>query len=645
MFKKKQIKQMKNFVMYESYFPETGLFKTRDGFARAWYLEDFDAVSEDDYELAVRANLIVPASGSTQICHIAGKDVIVVTIPAETPEKAFSVFNVLFREPGIPVPIKDWFHLVAQSMQFQDFSDAGLVGATGKKGKPSAVLLPKIQPYVSDAKYDTKGKEVKHTDTKMMDINNQYVRTVLLTNFPGYIYPSLLTEILRLSKSISSSLFLKRVDKEKCTAAFDRFPVQMSSMRMQAMKERLLEKGELYHTCLMISVHADTKDNVNQLVKRVQDVAVRYLTDINVLEHQQVAAFKSMAPLGLNYIRCNKVLERDAIAGLMPLSWTRHVSNGVSYGMDKVTGVEILYNRLLTGENGFLLGSDMTYIERRIIQELRQFEKERPGIRAAIFTVDASACPLLSEEFGVKTVSRPLVCGNWAVDREVLRVVTVSVCGHNGELAREKRNLMEDALAEPVSKYSDYVSRISERNPSMGRQLSAIHDSIRSREDLSGIRVYQCGSQNARYAERMAVLMQMLAEPGVNFVYVVSAETLASSDLIRFCQKNYPGVLFTWASITKDGSGLRKMYLGKGTGEAIQTAHFLDISRHEVGDRVQLRSLLDFGPGENAVLASQDTGTGLLMAGDTMYIYEEKEEGADEQGTETGTGSDAGSPL
>lgn len=623
MFKKEsKRKRLKGFVDYGAYYPDLDMFRTREGFTKAWYLGDADAFSRDDYKDYVLSLIVVPDKGSIQVCHLAGKDVSIITVPAETPEEAEEMFADL-PVSGKPVPIREWIDLISQTSLFADFEDKEKIGAVDKKGRPAAAIVSELQPYAS-AKKAVKRKN-RVIDLMSQEANDEYVRTVILSNFPAYVYPSMTTEIIRLSDTISTSLFLRKVDKEKCVYALDNFKVQLSELRIRKMKETLSGDEDLYHACLLISVHDKTRDGAGRLIDSIREVAERYMVDINVMEHQQYAAWRSMLPLGVCHIRVNKVLTRDALCGLMPLSWSRHVSDAVCYGTDKTTGIPVRYNRPLTKVSGFVLGSDQEYVQKRILAEIRQIREERPDIRIALYTIDAKACSVLADEYGTRTITYPLVTGIPDVDNEVLRTVTTIACGHNGDLAREKREAMERAIEATSGSFAAYVSNIRERNAHMGRQLSSLNGESSVFDDDGDGRpaVYQCGDPSMMYAERVGILIQALIFSQADMVYVLSAEAIAAYDAITMVRKKQKGAILTWSSLTANGDGLQKLYLGDQAAEEIKRARFLDISRHDTIDRVRLRAILDFSRKENGILASPDSGMGILVTDDTAYVYED----------------------
>ena len=624
-FKKKKARQrMKGFVQYDVYYPEADLFSVSGEYVKAWYLCDMEASDKKEYEKYLDSCIFIPDGGCTQVCHIAGKDVLIIRIPAESAEDALAKFSAM-KVIGSQVSCAEWFDLISRISVFDVFAKPELIGAVKKKGKPAASIINMIQPFKAETVKSPKGKQIKTNTAKFLAINDGYVKTLALTNYPAYIHPSLITEILRLSDDIVTALFIRRVDKEKCIKVFDKFPVQMSRLRMERMKEELHDEEALYYVSCYIAARADTKDALLSLIEKIYDTAEKYLVGINTLEYEQLQAYRAMIPLGSNFLKCSKVLHKSDLPGLLPLSWVRHVSTDITYGCDTATGMEITYNRVKAKASGFVLGSDPGRTAARIIREIEQITEHVPDKRIAVFTFDADTL-----NWTAKTMVQPLVTGDSTADREALKALTVLACGNNRDLSKEKKQALDETLNENPGSFEDFVSMLSDRVPGMGKELAPLQDAYKATvESESAMTIYQIGDKNTRYSERAAMLVQALFHTKADIVYVVCAEALSVCDAVPFLLKNRPDVLWTFASVNRT-DGLRQMYLNRSIARTIENADFLDISTHTVTDRIRLKSILQFGKKETAVLSAQDGDRGLLVMDNTTYIYEEKGAGCDE---------------
>ena len=131
---------------------------------------------------------------------------------------------------GIDCPelsIAEWCDVVSavtEERVFRKRTDS----AVNKKGKPTGSIVPMLQPYFSSPRLDAKGKPVKEFDSKVFDANNVYTRTVLVSSLPEHIYPSLCTEIMKVSDDIVISLLCGRLIKRLVYIAWGSFMISFA---------------------------------------------------------------------------------------------------------------------------------------------------------------------------------------------------------------------------------------------------------------------------------------------------------------------------------------------------------------------------------------------------------------------------------
>ena len=626
-------KPMKYMVGYQAYYPEINMIRTAAGYSKLYRMNDIEGNDRVEYEAAVKKYLKFSKDCSVQISHINNEDYIIFTVKAITPEQALTMLNslnVTFEEVALP----EWFSAITAITRFQPFTEIQQIGRVNKKGKPEGTVLPHLQPFYSTPKFDPKGKVIRNTDTKIFPVNDMFVRTVVVTNFPEYIYPSLFTELTKVTDKIVTALFLREIDKTKCAYSFDNFADRieknMNRNRAKEMKEALKDNTKLINTCLLISVYGDTTTEVNTAVDNIRTIARRYLSDINVLDHQQVEAYQSVLPLGQNRIMLNKVLMQDDLTGLMPLSWCRHVSNGIYYGHETETGKDIYHNRVITRKSGFILGSDPTMVQKRIINEAEQLVKYGKQC-VEIYTIDSALIPDIIRTYGSNSVKTKLITSREDTDlnKAIYKHLLLSAFGTGvsmNELSTKKKSIMKAVLDKNAADIEAFKGACAGADNGTARALDYIKDEAAPAKlsAASGVHVYVC--DGGRRAERVAQLMKLIAQSDADVVYIVNTDVLCGTNILSITQRRHPNTIFNYSSITTDKSGLKRLYSSTPIQKMIQNAEFIDISRHDTVDRIHLSAILEFDKTQKAIIGSQDGAEGILIAGDTMYIYDALED-------------------
>lgn len=624
-------KAMKGYVAVKGYYPDINMMVTETGFCKIFKLPDPIATDRAGYEAAVAGYLRYGKDISVQVSHIGGADYMVVAVKADDVDAAVQRFEEL----GLDCPelsIAEWCDVITAVSRREVFTGKEQIGAVNKKNKPTGSIVPMLQPFFSKPRLDAKGKPVKEFDSKNFDANDVYTRTVLVSSLPEHIYPSLCTEIMKVSDDIVISLFVREIDKEACLYSmgqfYDKLRKNISKQRMDRMDELLKGEAQLLDIALLISVSAEVKHDVDMMVEKIQGVAQRYLADINYLDHQQLAAFRSLVPLGMNFIRANKVIMESDILGLMPLSWCRHVATGISYGRDLETDKEIFYNRLLAKGSGFILGSDTSIIEKRVIREAEQFAAA--GKKVEIYVINPESTPLLYDKYDFDIPTEKLIREDDPQEYKecIYKAMMLYMMGAGNKkgLSNKNKAIYDEVLAAHPESIEDFKAVISEKDRILGQKFVSIFDP--EAEDYS--RVNEPGiccnapigkSTRNTFMESTIQLIKQITHTKADVVYILNADIIVATGALKLAKKMNPNTIFTFTAITKDGTAMQTLYNSNAGKALIEESDFLDITRHSTVDRISLGSILDFDKCQKAVISATDQETGILIAGDTMYLY------------------------
>lgn len=621
-------KAMKGYVAVKGYYPDINMMVTETGFCKIFKLPDPIATDRAGYEAAVAGYLRYGKDISVQVSHIGGADYMVVAVKADDVDAAVQRFEEL----GLDCPelsIAEWCDVITAVSRREVFTGKEQIGAVNKKNKPTGSIVPMLQPFFSKPRLDAKGKPVKEFDSKNFDANDVYTRTVLVSSLPEHIYPSLCTEIMKVSDDIVISLFVREIDKEACLYSMGQFYDKLrKNISKQRMDELLKGEERLLDIALLISVSAEVKHDVDMMVEKIQGVAQRYLADINYLDHQQLAAFRSIVPLGVNFVRANKVVMESDVLGLMPLSWCRHVATGISYGTDLETDKEIFYNRLLAKGSGFILGSDSNIIEKRIIREAEQFAAA--GKKVEIYVINPEATPMLYDKYDFDIPTEKLIKEDDPQEYKdcIYKAMMLYMMGAGNKkgLSNKNRAIYDEVLAAHPESIEDFKAVISEKDRILGQKFVSIFDP--EAEDYS--RVNEPGiccnapigkSTRNTFMESTIQLIKQITHTKADVVHILNADIIVATGALKLAKKMNPNTIFTFTAITKDGTAMQTLYNSNAGKALIEESDFLDITRHSTVDRISLGSILDFDKCQKAVISATDQETGILIAGDTMYLY------------------------
>ena len=312
----------------------------------------------------------------------------------------------------------------------------------------------------------------------------------------------------------------------------------------------------------------------------------------------------------------------------MPLSWCRHVATGISYGRDLETDKEIFYNRLLAKGSGFILGSDTSIIEKRVIREAEQFAAA--GKKVEIYVINPESTPLLYDKYDFDIPTEKLIREDDPQEYKecIYKAMMLYMMGAGNKkgLSNKNKAIYDEVLAAHPESIEDFKAVISEKDRILGQKFVSIFDP--EAEDYS--RVNEPGiccnapigkSTRNTFMESTIQLIKQITHTKADVVYILNADIIVATGALKLAKKMNPNTIFTFTAITKDGTAMQTLYNSNAGKALIEESDFLDITRHSTVDRISLGSILDFDKRQKAVISATDQETGILIAGDTMYLY------------------------
>ena len=624
--KGKTVAKLKGYVDIKNYYPDVHIIRTSEQFLKAYRIDDPDITDRKIYEEELKKYAVDQVGISTQIISSSKGIYVIIGTKTDCIEDALEIFENL-GYPGEPISIAEWMEVIAWSTQGQDFVHMDKIGFTTPKGKPKGSIVPYLEPYAAETAYGADGKAIVERDFKILKTGKRYTRTVMISSFPQTIFSSMCTEIIKISDSIQTSLFVRPIDKEACLYALDHFEDKLqknlSIHGVDGVRKLLTCEEPLMDTALFISVAADTALKVNELVEQITQIAAQYMVEINPLDHQQTPAFKSMIPLGKAWVKGFKVLGKSDLLGCLPLSWGRHMETGIAYGKDVVSGRDLLYDRTKAKGIGFILGSNGKIVEERILKEAKQIAEA--GKNVAIYAIDTTLTPKIATAYPATLIMGPLIQeGDTPGYRDsVYKAALFGILGGTSrrDLSESKKDLMTVIMQQSYHTLEEFKEAVLEQDSHLATKLSVINNPLSCSEESeeSGVHFYVC--QGDRYQTRILQLMQAAYRSHADAIYVLNADLICNSGIFKVLKTEHPNKIYTLSSVSKDGGGIRELYASKGIQTLIQQSDFIDITQHTVLDRLHLGKSLNFDKAQKQFLTTADEQSGILISGDAMHSY------------------------
>lgn len=550
MRKREKIKQDKAFIQFLRCYPECDVVEKKEGvFLKLYRMEDADReIDKENYE----EGLLKLLEFSNQLFYFEDAVYLIEETEADIVDEAVFKADEYFEQ----ISLKEWFRIICKMSGCEEFD------WEKKKG-----LKQHIQPY---------GRKTEETE---MWIGEQVNRTVMLDNFPSKIFSGMMSEVMNISKEITASVYIDKINVEHCLEV-----AEEGSGIYQYMSEL---KDDIYNCCVLLNV----KDE--KVLKKIEGVVHKYYVSVNYLENQQNQGWLSVLPLCDDRIGYRKALKERNILGLLRYSWINRLHSGVCYGKD------LYYNRLTEKNSGFYLGGNVE-------DEIRQLPDD---VKIAVFTLNGKGeslkgCKILSD--------------NLRTNQEILRCLFYGGSAHFNILERHKDSL-ESALKKSRT-YDDFVrygSEIDSRYVSLLEKRRELMSGTKRLEQKRHLCVYVADAETE--AERLLQIMGGVANCDADVIYI-----LCGTELAKVRDNHFIELLMNQKErvITVTGKNTMAMLGNNEFKLAIKNSEFKYVGKCDIQEKVNLGALLSLSKEQRQWIAEHP----LLLTKYADYMLEERKD-------------------
>jgi len=241
----------------------------------------------------------------------------------------------------------------------------------------------RIKDYIAPSMFAFKSKEVEvgTAFTRVMymksydrDLDDEFIKDMVDNNFKvtlakhvkrvdkGDASEKVRKEILNVQSSVQDRMAKNKKDGTN----FIPFRLSEKLKELEEIQNRLSSSNvELFELCILISISAETKEELDEITQSLINKARRHQVKLDVLVRQQEKAMNSVLPFANNKFdgkfgnSISSYLLSDAISVLVPFSYRSYFNqNGISYGKNQITNAAVVLDRTdEMNSNGFTLGT------------------------------------------------------------------------------------------------------------------------------------------------------------------------------------------------------------------------------------------------------------------------------------------------
>lgn len=222
---------------------------------------------------------------------------------------------------------------------------------------------------------------------KDMEVGNQFVRVLKITDFPAHLCDTFLSDMTNMSFNMITTLNVKPISNKETDNLINQ---QLAFIReeknnrqkenrrnnvdetmispqileheqeIETLREEIRQNDEhLFEASLSCIIFAPTKELLSEYSDTVISECKKASVVCEVLDQQQEEGFVSTIPLCVNILKNPRTLKSSACAIMVPFSNLEvKEKDGINYTLNAVSKNLIIYNRENKANyNGFILGS------------------------------------------------------------------------------------------------------------------------------------------------------------------------------------------------------------------------------------------------------------------------------------------------
>lgn len=200
-----------------------------------------------------------------------------------------------------------------------------------------------------------------------LKLNNRFVRTIFVYNYPRYVQTNWLSEVINYDVEFDMSLFIYPQDSAHIMTNLRRRATQLEATETIEQERGLirdpeletaigdieelrdvLQRGEsrLFQFSLYLSVYADSEEALNEIVKHIESVLGGMLIYTKQALLQMEQGFTSTSPLMTDELQIVRNLDTASLSTAFPFTSSSLTSNeGVLYGINRHNNSLVLFDR------------------------------------------------------------------------------------------------------------------------------------------------------------------------------------------------------------------------------------------------------------------------------------------------------------
>src|SRR3989339_2134271 len=203
--------------------------------------------------------------------------------------------------------------------------------------------------------------------SKSINLGEKIARTFFIISYPRFLTDNWFSPIINLDKVFDISIFIHPIDTAMVLRQFQKKVAEVQSQinarekkglvrdpmldtayqDLESLRDNLMQAQEkLFDVGLYISIYADNELELYKIENEIKSILESKLVYIKPALFQQEDGFKSVIPIGTDFLNINQKLNSEPLSSVFPfVSFDLTSDRGILYGINRHNSSLVIFDR------------------------------------------------------------------------------------------------------------------------------------------------------------------------------------------------------------------------------------------------------------------------------------------------------------
>ncbi len=245
----------------------------------------------------------------------------------------------------------------------------------GKKKEEISTTNASIMPILPEEIYESATLELQDViapsalkiEPKSINLGEKIARTFFIISYPRFLSDNWFSPIVNLDKVFDVAIFVHPIDTSLALRQFQKKVAEVQSQinvresrgvvrdpmldtayqDLESLRDNLIQAQEkLFDVGIYITIYADNELELYKIENEIKSILESKLVYIKPALFQQEDGFKSVIPIGTDFLNINQKLNSEPLSSVFPfVSFDLTSDRGILYGINRHNSSLVIFDR------------------------------------------------------------------------------------------------------------------------------------------------------------------------------------------------------------------------------------------------------------------------------------------------------------